>query len=131
MPPENMLRCMTNNYSLLGFWRQWHSSFNQWITRYMYIPMGGTRNLVWNVWPVFTFVALWHDMNFNLLAWGWLNLCLHCTRTVGDKICSTKMSSFVLLQAFESHGSLPQHSLHDDSEFSWICCWCGWCKVDA
>ena len=71
-PPENMLRCMSNNYSLLGFWRQWHSSFNQWITRYMYIPMGGTANLAWNVWPVFTFVALWHDMNFNLLAWGWL-----------------------------------------------------------
>ena len=44
-PPENMLRCMTNNYSLLGFWRQWHSSFNQWITRYMYIPMGGTEYL--------------------------------------------------------------------------------------
>lgn len=31
--PENMLRCMTNNYSLLSFWRQWHHSFNQWITR--------------------------------------------------------------------------------------------------
>lgn len=71
-PPENMLRCMSNNYSLLGFWRQWHSSFNQWITRYMYIPMGGTKHLFWNVWPVFTFVALWHDMNLNLLAWGWL-----------------------------------------------------------
>lgn len=32
--PENMLRCMSNNYSILGFWRQWHHSFNQWITRF-------------------------------------------------------------------------------------------------
>lgn len=33
VPPENMLRCMTNNYSFLGFWRQWHHSFNLWVTR--------------------------------------------------------------------------------------------------
>lgn len=33
VPPENMLRCMTNNYSILGFWRQWHHSFNLWVTR--------------------------------------------------------------------------------------------------
>ena len=28
-PPENMLRCMSNNYSLEGFWRGWHASFNK------------------------------------------------------------------------------------------------------
>lgn len=30
---ENMRRCMTNNYSLLEFWRCWHCSFNRWIIR--------------------------------------------------------------------------------------------------
>jgi D-alanyl-lipoteichoic acid acyltransferase DltB (MBOAT superfamily) len=27
------------------------------------------------MWIVFTFVALWHDIQLNLLAWGWL-ICL-------------------------------------------------------
>lgn len=33
-PPENMVRCMVNNYSALGFWRSWHRSYNLWIVRY-------------------------------------------------------------------------------------------------
>lgn len=71
-PPENMVRCMANNYSTLGFWRAWHRSYNLWITRYIYIPLGGTRNRGYTVVLVFTFVALWHDLSFRLLAWGWL-----------------------------------------------------------
>ena len=33
--PENMRRCMCNNFSLMGFWRGWHSSFNRWLVRYL------------------------------------------------------------------------------------------------
>ena len=33
-PPENMIRCMANNYSTLGFWRSWHRSYNLWTVRY-------------------------------------------------------------------------------------------------
>lgn len=32
-PPENMIRCMSNNYSTLEFWRSWHRSYNLWIVR--------------------------------------------------------------------------------------------------
>ncbi|TFK87175.1 MBOAT-domain-containing protein [Polyporus arcularius HHB13444] len=71
-PPENMVRCMANNYSTLGFWRAWHRSYNLWIIRYIYVPLGGTRNRVVTSVLVFTFVALWHDLSFKLLAWGWL-----------------------------------------------------------
>lgn len=71
-PPENMVRCMANNYSALGFWRSWHRSYNLWIVRYIYIPLGGTKNLKFTTILVFSFVALWHDLSFRLLAWGWL-----------------------------------------------------------
>ncbi|EKM57877.1 uncharacterized protein PHACADRAFT_90470, partial [Phanerochaete carnosa HHB-10118-sp] len=71
-PPENMVRCMANNYSVLGFWRSWHRSYNLWIVRYIYIPLGGTKNLKFTTVLVFSFVALWHDLSFRLLAWGWL-----------------------------------------------------------
>ncbi|KAF9554748.1 MBOAT-domain-containing protein [Agrocybe pediades] len=71
-PPENMVRCMANNYSTFGFWRSWHRSYNLWIIRYIYIPMGGAKNVFVNTVLVFSFVALWHDLTFRLLAWGWL-----------------------------------------------------------
>ena len=80
-PPENMVRCMSDNYSALAFWRGWHRSFNRWIVRYIYIPLGGSgtqqgswgtvRSLL-NMLAVFTFVALWHDIQLRLLIWGWL-----------------------------------------------------------
>ncbi|KAJ5089951.1 Glycerol uptake protein 1 [Penicillium argentinense] len=94
-PPENMVRCMSNNYSAFAFWRGWHRSFNRWIVRYIYIPLGGGGGgqrpagakpasspppsgimskflQIRNFLLVFTFVALWHDINLRLLMWGWL-----------------------------------------------------------
>lgn len=82
-PPENMVRCMSDNYSTQSFWRGWHRSFNRWIVRYIYIPLGGSggpgtkgmwgkARAMLNFLAVFTFVALWHDINLRLLAWGWL-----------------------------------------------------------
>lgn len=72
-PPENMIRCMDNNYSALSFWRSWHRSFNKWIVRYIYIPLGGARqHPILNSLLVFSFVAIWHDIQLKLLLWGWL-----------------------------------------------------------
>lgn len=49
---------------------------NRWIVRYMYVPLGGNGGgkvkTIANVLVVFTFIALWHDINLRLLAWGWL-----------------------------------------------------------
>lgn len=39
--PENMNRCVSNNYSVQSFWRGWHRSFNRWLVRYVYVPLGG------------------------------------------------------------------------------------------
>ncbi|KAF3907665.1 hypothetical protein AA313_de0206394 [Arthrobotrys entomopaga] len=72
-PPENMLRCMSDNYSAVGFWRGWHRSYNRWNIRYIYIPLGGSKKRpILNMLIVFTFVALWHDLSLTLLTWGWL-----------------------------------------------------------
>lgn len=69
---ENMRRCMSNNYSLQQFWRDWHCSYNKWLIRYVYIPLGGRRTSAWNTFVVFTFVALWHDLTLRLLQWAWI-----------------------------------------------------------
>eukprot|EP00928_Gymnodinium_smaydae_P052132 TRINITY_DN3589_c0_g1_i1.p1 TRINITY_DN3589_c0_g1~~TRINITY_DN3589_c0_g1_i1.p1 ORF type:complete len:550 (-),score=72.11 TRINITY_DN3589_c0_g1_i1:225-1817(-) len=70
---ENMQRCICNNFSIIGFWKGWHVSFNRWLIRYLYIPLGGNRWRWANVWVVFGFVAMWHDAELKLLAWGMLN----------------------------------------------------------
>ncbi|CDS09973.1 hypothetical protein LRAMOSA02650 [Lichtheimia ramosa] len=72
---ENMVRCMSNNFSAQRFWKSWHRTFNRWTVRYIFIPLGGSKYFMYNMWPVFTFVALWHDIELKLLAWGWL-ICL-------------------------------------------------------
>ena len=68
---ENMNRCIYNNYSFEGFWRQWHRSYNIWLIRYIYLPLGGKHKKMLNTFVVFSFVALWHDLRFNLLLWAW------------------------------------------------------------
>jgi D-alanyl-lipoteichoic acid acyltransferase DltB (MBOAT superfamily) len=89
-PPENMLRCMSNNYSALAFWRAWHRSFNRWIVRYIYIPFGGASRPIANMVVVFTFVALWHDLSFKLLAWGWLVVLFVIPELVCRKVFSKR-----------------------------------------
>lgn len=75
-PPENMIRCMNNNYSVVGFWRAWHRSYNRWVIRYIYVPLGGGnggwKTRIGNSLVVFSFVAVWHDIELKLLMWGWL-----------------------------------------------------------
>eukprot|EP00039_Didymoeca_costata_P014721 m.240521 g.240521 ORF g.240521 m.240521 type:complete len:562 (+) comp16082_c0_seq8:99-1784(+) len=82
-PPENMPQCIIATTGVATFWKGWHSSFNKWLVRYVYIPLGGSfkgaKNGVLNVFRrvvnvavVFTFVAVWHDQTLSLLAWGWL-----------------------------------------------------------
>jgi len=34
--------------------------------------LGGKFTANWNIFPIFAFVALWHDVNWQLLAWGCL-----------------------------------------------------------
>jgi D-alanyl-lipoteichoic acid acyltransferase DltB (MBOAT superfamily) len=73
-PPENMKRCVANNYTFRGFWRDWHCSFNAWLVRYIYIPLGGNKKGIVRqglaIASVFIFVALWHDFELRLVVWG-------------------------------------------------------------
>jgi protein-cysteine N-palmitoyltransferase HHAT len=76
-PPENMSKCLSDNYSLENFWRHWHVSFYLWLQRYLYRPMGGRKWQYLSVPLVFLFVALWHDLDLKLVLWGLLNACFY------------------------------------------------------
>ena len=90
-PPENMLRCMSNQCSLADFWRGWHASYNRWIQRYMYVPLGGRAWQLLNVWPIFLFVAVWHDIEIKLLAWAMLNSGFFMLEGLGASIASSSL----------------------------------------
>ncbi|KAI3498708.1 hypothetical protein L1887_34487 [Cichorium endivia] len=88
--PENMPRCINNCYNLESFWKNWHASFNKWLVRYMYIPLGGSGRKLLNVWVVFTFVAIWHDLEWKLLSWAWLT----CIFFIPEMIVKSAATSF-------------------------------------
>ncbi|CAO3616368.1 unnamed protein product [Cunninghamella echinulata] len=87
---ENMVRCMSNNFSAQRFWKSWHRTFNRWLIRYVYIPLGGAKYFMYNMWIVFTFVALWHDIELKLLAWGWLICLFLLPEIIGSQLFSYK-----------------------------------------
>ena len=78
--PDNMKSCISFMYGFEEFWRNWHRGFNIWLIRfiiffnfrYIFIPLGGSRNKSWNIWFIFTFVAIWHDWDINLILWAWI-----------------------------------------------------------
>eukprot|EP01133_Synstelium_polycarpum_P004295 gene4295-5016_t len=80
--PENMSRCVNNNYTFTGFWRSWHGSFNKWTVRYLYIPLGGKKTQHFTIWVIFFFIGLWHDLWWSWVAWALLN-CVFFTIEIG------------------------------------------------
>ncbi|AMD21341.1 HER062Cp [Eremothecium sinecaudum] len=87
-PPENMIRCVDNNYSTMAFWRAWHRSFNKWVLRYIYIPLGGSSNRILTSLAVFSFVAIWHDIELRLLFWGWMIVLFLLPELLATRYCA-------------------------------------------
>ncbi|KAJ3273877.1 glycerol transporter [Terramyces sp. JEL0728] len=57
---------------------------------YLYIPLGGSQYRAINTFVIFTFVAVWHDIGLNLLAWGWLIALFIVPEIVVMRIFCTK-----------------------------------------
>ncbi len=56
------------------FWKKWHMSLTGFFTRYVYIPLGGSRKgrlrAAVNVFVVFILSAIWHGNGVTYLLWG-------------------------------------------------------------
>uniref|UniRef100_A0A0E0DLU8 Uncharacterized protein n=1 Tax=Oryza meridionalis TaxID=40149 RepID=A0A0E0DLU8_9ORYZ len=57
--------------------------------RYLYIPLGGAQRKLLSIWVVFTFVAVWHDLEWKLISWAWLT-CLFFVPEILVKSLSNK-----------------------------------------
>lgn len=80
--PENFRHPYMAN-SVRDFYRRWHMTLSRWFCRYVYIPLGGSREgelrTVCNLFLVWLFTSLWHGFTPNFFLWGgllWLCIVL-------------------------------------------------------
>ena len=63
--------------SVKEFWRRWHMTLGRFFTKYVYIPLGGSRKgrlrTVCNTMLVFLLSGLWHGASWNFVFWGFLH----------------------------------------------------------
>lgn len=56
------------------FYRRWHITLGRWFCRYVYIPMGGSRQgelrTAANLLVVWILTSVWHGGTLNFLVWG-------------------------------------------------------------
>lgn len=59
------------------FWKKWHITLTRFLTKYIYIPIGGNRKGVirtyLNIMIVFLVSGLWHGSGYTFLLWGLLH----------------------------------------------------------
>ena len=62
------------------FWRKWHISLSLWLRDYIYIPLGGNRKGIVNMY-IFLFITMlvggiWHGANWTFIVWGGIHAAL-------------------------------------------------------
>lgn len=81
--------------SITDFWKRWHISLTRWLTRQVYIPMGGSRcskpRTYWNIFVTFLVSGIWHGANWTFIVWG----CMHGIIQIIEKALG--------LQKYEGH----------------------------
>ena len=82
-------------YTFRDFWRMWNVTMHHWVMRYIYRPLGGSRNQLWSVWIIFSFVGLWHDLHVKWLVWALFNCCCFCGETVFLHYFNSKRFDFI------------------------------------
>lgn len=70
------------------FYRRWHMTLSRWFCRYVYIPLGGSRQgegkTICNLFLVWMLTSLWHGFTWNFFLWGGLLwLCIVLERQLG------------------------------------------------
>jgi len=76
--------------SIRDFWKRWHISLTKFLTKYIYIPLGGSRKGIIftyvNVLIVFLVSGLWHGANWTFILWGLLHGLFSCFERIFDKV---------------------------------------------
>lgn len=76
--------------SIRDFWKRWHISLTKFFTKYIYIPLGGSKKGMFfaclNTMIVFLVSGIWHGANWTFILWG----ILHGVLSVFDRLFEKK-----------------------------------------
>ena len=77
--------------SISEFWKRWHKTLTRFFTRYLYIPLGGSRKgtarTCVNVMIVFLCSGLWHGASWNFVLWGGIHgISMVLERLLGKRL---------------------------------------------
>ena len=91
------------------FWDRWHISLTRFLTKYIYIPLGGSRNgrvrTYINIIIVFIISGIWHGASITFVLWGLFHgILMLVHRLVGDKIKLPKIVGRILTLALVNAG---------------------------
>ena len=72
--------------SVADFWKRWHMTLTRFLTRYIYIPLGGSRKgklrTYLNTMIVFLISGIWHGANYTFILWGLLHGAAQCLNKI-------------------------------------------------
>lgn len=75
--------------SIRDFWKRWHMSLTAFLTKYIYIPLGGSKKgklrTYLNTIIVFAVSGIWHGANWTFILWGLLHGLLSVTDRIFEK----------------------------------------------
>lgn len=76
--------------SVRDFWKRWHMSLTGFFTKYIYIPLGGSKKgtprTYLNTMIVFLISGIWHGANWTFILWGVLHGALSVCDRIFDKV---------------------------------------------
>ena len=76
--------------SIRDFWKRWHISLTKWLTKYIYVPLGGNRKgegrTYLNMMLVFLISGFWHGAAWTFVLWGALHGLLAVLERIGEGV---------------------------------------------
>lgn len=75
--------------NIMDFWKRWHKTLTEFLTKYVYIPLGGNRKgavrMYVNFLMVFFVSGIWHGAGWQFVVWGMMHGVLYViTRAVSE-----------------------------------------------
>ena len=73
--------------NIMDFWKRWHKTLTDFLTKYVYIPLGGNRKGAFRMYVNFLIVffvsGIWHGAGWQFVVWGMMHGVLYViTRAV-------------------------------------------------
>lgn len=76
--------------NIMDFWKRWHKTLTDFLTKYVYIPLGGNRKGAFRMYVNFLIVffvsGIWHGAGWQFIVWGMMHGVLYViTRAVSGQ----------------------------------------------